>query len=91
MAGADGNVNGLQNLENAVFVFDNEKRNKEIHKQIERLIRDGRSVCIWPSTIQEKDINDMYLKGIHNVKDIIDRNTFKGLEASLKFMSWRRT
>lgn len=91
MAGADGNVNGLENLENAVFVFDNEKRNKEIHKQIEKLIRDGRSICIWPSLIQEKDINDMYLNGIKNVKDIIDRNTFKGLEASLKFISWRRT
>lgn len=91
MAGADGNVSGLSNIENAVFVFDNEKRNKEIHKQIEKLIKAGHSVCIWPSTIEEKDINDMYLNGIHNVKEIIDANTYKGLEASLKFMSWRRT
>lgn len=91
MAGADGNTSGIRNIENAVFVFDNEKRNKEIHKQIEKLIRDGRSVCIWPSMIEQKDINDMYLAGIKNIKDIIDRNTFKGLEASLKFMSWRKT
>ena len=29
MAGADGNAKGLENTENAVFVFDNEPRNKE--------------------------------------------------------------
>jgi hypothetical protein len=91
MAGADGNASGLKNLENAVFVFDNEKRNKEIHKQIEKLIKTGYSVCIWPSAIEEKDINDMFLSGIDNIKQIIDANTYKGLEASLKFMSWRRT
>lgn len=91
MAGADGNTSGISNLENAVFVFDNERRNREIHKQIEKLIRDGYSICIWPINIEQKDINDMYLNGIHNVKEIIDKNTYKGLEASLKFMSWRRT
>jgi len=91
MAGADGNTSNLSNIENAVFVFDNEKRNKEIHKQIEKLIRAGNSICIWPSNIEQKDINDMILNGIQNVKDIIDKNTYKGLEASLKFMSWRKT
>lgn len=91
MAGADGNVTGLSNIENAVFVFDNEKRNKEIHKQIDKLIRGGHSVCIWPNSIAQKDINDMFLSGIHNIKEIIDKNTYKGLEASLKFMSWRKT
>jgi len=91
MAGADGNTTGLSNLKNAVFVFDNEKRNKEIHKQIEKLIREGYSICIWPSNIEQKDINDMYMNGIHNIKEIIDKNTYKGLEASLKFMSWRKT
>ncbi len=91
MAGADGNTSGLSNLNNAVFVFDNEKRNKEIHKQIEKLIREGRSVCIWPDAIEQKDLNDMYLSGMVNLKDIIDSNVYKGLEASLKLMSWRKT
>lgn len=91
MAGADGNTNGLSNLENAVFVFDNEKRNKEIHKQIEKLITKGNKICIWPSSIEQKDINDMYLSGIRDIKNIIDKNTYSGLEASLKFMSWRKT
>lgn len=91
MAGADGNASGLSNIENAVFVFDNERRNKEIHKQIEKLIRLGYHICIWPASIEQKDINDMHIGGIKNIKGIIDNNIHKGLEASLKFMSWRRT
>lgn len=89
MAGADGNSHFLP--DNGVFVFDNEPRNKEIHKRIEKLIRDGKSVCIWPSSIQQKDINDMVLAGLQNIDKIIDDNTFTGLEANLKLMSWRKT
>jgi len=88
MAGADGNTHFLPS--NGVFVFDNEPRNKEIHKRIEKLIRDGKSVCIWPSNIQQKDINDMILAGLQNIEKIIDANTFTGLEAKLKLMSWRK-
>jgi transcription elongation factor Elf1 len=88
MAGADGNTHFLP--ANGVFVFDNEPRNKEIHKRIEKLIRDGKSVCIWPSNIQQKDINDMILAGLQNIEKIIDANTFTGLEAKLKLMSWRK-
>ena len=91
MAGADGNVDGLENIDKAVFVFDNEPRNKEIHRRIEKLIRDGRSVCVWPSNIIQKDINDMTLAGIDNVEGIINDNTYKGLEANLKLAMWRKT
>lgn len=91
MAGADGNVNGLKNVENAVFVFDAEPRNKEIHKRIEKIIRAGHSVCIWPSNIDGKDVNEMVLNGVTNIEEIITKNTYKGLEANLKLMSWRKT
>jgi transcription elongation factor Elf1 len=91
MAGADGNVNGLKNVENAVFVFDAEPRNKEIHKRIEKIIRAGHSVCIWPSNIDGKDVNEMVLNGVTNIEEIIRKNTYKGLEANLKLMSWRKT
>lgn len=89
MAGADGNSHNLP--DGGVFVFDNESRNAEIHKRIEKLIRDGKSVCIWPSSIQQKDINEMHLAGIRDIEKIIDENTFKGLQANLKLMSWRKT
>jgi transcription elongation factor Elf1 len=90
MAGADGNVDGLNRVDNAIFVFDAEPRNKEIHKRIERLIRAGHRVCIWPSNVPGKDINEMFLNGLNNVEDVIKKNTYKGLEASLKLAAWRK-
>ena len=41
------------------------------------------------SSIREKDINDMVLAG-HKVQDIIDKNTYKGLEIKLKFTTWKK-
>jgi len=91
MAGADGNISGLESLENAVFIFDAESRNKEIHKRMERIIRSGHSICIWPANLPGKDINEMIVSGETNVKQIIDNNTYNGLEANLKMMSWKKT
>lgn len=90
MAGADGNTNGLKRTDNAIFVFDAEPRNKEIHKRMDRLIKAGHRVCIWPSSVPGKDINEMVLNGMHNVEDVIRENTFRGLEASLKLTAWRK-
>jgi transcription elongation factor Elf1 len=91
MAGADGNFDGIKNTKNATFVFDNEPRNKEIHKRMDKLIRDGMAVCIWPASIAQKDVNDMVLAGLQNIDKIIKDNTYRGLEANLKLSMWRKT
>lgn len=91
MAGADGNLNGLERIENAVIVYDNEPRNAEIHKGMEKIIRAGAQICIWPKSLKEKDINAMVLAGVNNVPQIIRENTFKGLEATLRLNDWKRT
>jgi transcription elongation factor Elf1 len=92
MAGADGGTNALENVENAVFVFDDEPRNKEIHKRMEKLIDAGHSIVIWPNDIEGKDINEMVLSGkISCVESLMRTITYKGLEAKLKFQQWRRT
>ena len=44
-----------------IWVFDNEPRNREIVSRIERCINRGDKVVIWPSHIQEKDVNEMIL------------------------------
>jgi hypothetical protein len=74
---------------NLVYIFDNQPRNKEVCKIIERNINSGHTVVIWPQTLQEKDINDMVLAG-KDVKKIIKENTFSGLTAMAKFISWKR-
>lgn len=92
MNGADGNTNSLERVENAVFVFDAEPRNLEIHKRMERIIDNGHSIIIWPHDIPGKDINEMVLSGnISCVESLMRTITYKGLEAKLKFQQWRRT
>lgn len=90
MAGADGNIKGLENIENAIFCYDNEPRNKEIHKRMEKIIKSGYKICIWPSNISQKDINEMILAGLKNIEKLIIDNTYSGLEAMIKLAAWRK-
>jgi hypothetical protein len=91
MAGADGNVNGLKNLDKSVWVFDAEPRNKEIHKRMEKIIDAGYQICIWPSNIPGKDINEMVLNGVSDVEEVINANIYKGLTAKIKLTEWKKT
>jgi len=77
----------------AILVPDNEPRNKEVCKQIKRCIDDGYRVCLWPSSIKEKDVNDMILGGMTflEITECIHSNTHHGLEALTVFNSWKRT
>ena len=88
MCGADGDV-GKWGVSTPVWVYDNEPRSKEITTRISKTITEGGSVVIWPSNIHEKDINDMVLAG-HDVQSIVESNIYKGLEATLKFTTWKR-
>jgi len=75
------------------FVFDNEPRNKDVCKHMQKTIAMGKSICIWPKHITTKDINEMILKGTSPamIQGIIDSNTFSLLKAQLEFGSWSKT
>jgi predicted RNA-binding Zn-ribbon protein involved in translation (DUF1610 family) len=88
LCGADGDVDKW-GISNPVWIYDNEPRNREILSRISRVIEMGQKVVIWPSTIKEKDINDMVLSGL-NVQSVIESNTYSGLEAKLKFTTWKK-
>jgi hypothetical protein len=77
---------------NTTLVFDNEPRNKEVCKLIENAIKSNHNVVIWPDGIDGKDINEMILNGyaVSEIQDIIDSNTFYGLEAIAKFTFWKK-
>ena len=72
-----------------VFVYDNEKRNKEMIARVEKTIDMKFPVVIWPQDLKYKDINDMILEGL-DVEKIIKGNTFMGLEAKAKLIGWKR-
>jgi hypothetical protein len=88
MCGSDGDVRRW-GVNDPVWVYDNEPRNREIVKRISDTISRGEKVVIWPSNIVEKDINDMVLGG-HNVMEVLQSNTYSNLEANLKFNTWKR-
>jgi hypothetical protein len=81
----------MQNGE-LTIIFDNEPRNKEICKQIEKTISQGRKIVIWPDHIKHKDINDMIMAGYtkEQIQQIITNNTFQTAAASLRFAEWRK-
>jgi hypothetical protein len=53
------------------------------------MIDRGERVVIWPSSVTLKDINDMVLSGL-DVQNLIECNTYTGLQAKLKFTSWKK-
>ena len=95
IASGDSNLGGvagvLQDVD-LVLVYDNEPRNKDIVKQIEKSIDKGYNVCLFPESAKGKDINEMIQNGLTSdeIKGIIDTNTFSGLTAKLKFTHWKR-
>ena len=88
LCGADGDVDKW-GIGDPVWIYDNEPRNAEIHSRISRVIDRGEKIVIWPSTIKEKDINEMILSGL-DVQSVIELNTYSGLEAKLKFTTWKK-
>ena len=88
LCGSDGDVSKWS-IGDCVWIYDNEPRNAEIHRRIEHCISNGEKVVIWPSSIKEKDINEMILSGL-NVQSVIKSNTYSGLEAKLKFTTWKK-
>ena len=88
MVGADLDIRPF-GWSNHIWVFDNEPRNREIVNRISKTIDRGEQVVIWPNHILEKDLNDMVLSG-HDVQSMVESNTYEGLEAKLKFNTWKR-
>ena len=88
LCGSDGDLGHLEGSD-TILVYDNEPRNREIVGRIERCIERNQKVVIWPSNIVEKDINDMVLAG-HDVMSMIKLNTYSGLEAKIKFNTWKK-
>ena len=88
MCGSDSSLACLEGS-SIVFVYDNEPRNKEIVGRIDKCISRGQRVIIWPSIIEDKDINDMVLSG-HDIMSVLKSNTYSGLEAQIKFNNWKK-
>ena len=74
---------------NYIWVYDNEPRNRQIIDRLDKSIDRGDKVVIWPKSMKEKDINDMFLKG-YNVQQVVDSNIYQGLQAKIKLTDWKK-
>ena len=89
MCGSDILLDSLNLGDDIVYVLDNEPRNKEICNRISKLIDGGKKVVIWPKAVQQKDINDMVIAGL-SVMNVLKSNTYRALEAKIKFNEWKK-
>lgn len=89
-----GITNALpSNVKEAVYIYDNEPRNKDVVKAMLMRVKQGHAVMVWPMNIKRKDINDLIVKDKWNSVDIermIEYNTFRGIESELIISKWRK-
>jgi len=93
MAGSSATANFLGQLPGGfTIIMDNEPRNEQIIAQVEKHIENNYNVCLWPDYIPYKDVNDMIMGGMTSdeIKAVIDSNTFNGLQAKMRLVSWRK-
>lgn len=96
VATADSNLPSVTKIfdkSKVTLVFDNEPRNKDIVKIMEKAIEEHFNVVIWPEIVsEEKDINDMILNGFSpdEIQDIISTHTFVNLRAKMEFINWKK-
>lgn len=95
VASGDSNLNLIAEKIDAnkkVLIFDNEPRNVQIVKMMQKAIKTEKNIVIWPNTIVNKDINEMIMSGISKdeIESIVSNNTFCGLEAQTKFIFWKK-
>ena len=76
------------NWSDYIWVYDNEPRSKQITDKLSKSIDSGDKVVIWPSHIEEKDLNDMANSGV-NVKSVVQSNVYQGLKAKLQLSNWK--
>ena len=89
VAGADLNLLELSPNSTTV-IYDNEPRNKHTVERMFKSVDKNYHVVVWPQDLKQKDINDMYLSGIEDVKSFIDEHSYQGLEAYLKINQWKK-
>lgn len=83
VATADSNL--LSYERGDIYIPDNQYRNPEICKGIEKIIAAGKSIVLFPKEFEDyKDINDFITEGGMSTKDllkIVAQNNYKGLKA----------
>lgn len=80
----------IKSIKKKAFFLDNEPRNKDVVKQIQKIINMREKVVILPDTYARyKDVNDFVKAGI-NPEPIFKKHVYQGAIAQMKFDRWKR-
>lgn len=76
-----------------IIIPDNEKRNPETLRNLNRFIENNWRVWLPSDNMIGKDINEMIQNGISidKIYNDIEKNTFQNLTARVKFSSWKQS
>jgi len=80
------------NFSNITLITDNEPRNKEVCNYIKKNLEKGFTVCMWGNEFTFKDINEAIQNGwtTQQIVNHIEKNSYKGLQGTLKMASWAK-
>lgn len=86
MLGSSLSPSFLSTLGDRVYCLDNDVSSENV-KKMDKIIMAGEKIVIWPSDVEEKDINEMILAGKtrRDIINTINENTYYGFEAKTKF------
>lgn len=75
-----------------ILIPDRDIRNKEVMKNVAKMIEMKYNVCLLPNNLSGKDINDIIMTGTtpSEIQVLIDNNTFFDLRAKLEFEQWKK-
>ena len=71
-----------------IFVFDNDKNNVHTHKKIEKFVKEGKKIFIWPKEFSKfKDFNEICcnLELDEIPWKFVIKTSAQGAEALIKF------
>ena len=92
LAVANGKLHTYVNKD-AIYIPDNDVRNKHIMRNVSEMIDMGLKVCLLPENEWGKDLNEMKVNGNLTesaLLDIINKNVVQGLSGKLKFNNWKK-
>lgn len=90
LASADAD---LLSVKGDIYIPDNQYRNREVCRIIEKIINAGVKVVLFPPNVPWKDINDMVKDGGMQPRELfklIANNVFQGMNAQLRFADLRK-
>lgn len=75
-----------------VLIPDRDIRNREVMKNVAKMIEMKYNVCLLPNNLLGKDINDLIITGTTSseIMNIIYSNTWSDLRARLEFEQWKK-